>query len=53
MLRLLLQVIYECIIDSGIPRKTLSKSRTGLYLAINFCEDQEINRGFDNSLYSE
>eukprot|EP00106_Octopus_bimaculoides_P008147 XP_014775589.1 PREDICTED: fatty acid synthase-like [Octopus bimaculoides] len=38
----LLEVIHECIVDSGVPYKTLRQKRTGTYLAMTFNDEDAV-----------
>ena len=56
MLRHLLEVIYECVVDSGLPLSELQQTKTGIYLACfgsdtDFTEtSRELTANGNNSL---
>lgn len=48
----LLEVIHECIVDSGVPYKTLRQKRTGTYLAMTFNDEDAVTTStFTESSY--
>ncbi|ESO95686.1 hypothetical protein LOTGIDRAFT_101255, partial [Lottia gigantea] len=45
--RFLLEVIYECLVDSGLKLKTFQSERTGCYIAYSFSDTDAIQTSLD------